>query len=156
MENRRKLHESGVVLIILGIFNLFMFLATIVKSIVDGSVAAELAAVEPDIAVAVKVVLIVFCALLSLLVMADVFLGIKAIKVSKNPTASRGYIIVAFIFLVIVAIAIISNAISVFSGHGSVFDSSLNLGNTALSAFIYAWFIGNAEAVRKDVLNGEK
>ena len=153
MENRRKLHESGVVLIIIGILNLFMFLATIVRSIVNGAVDKALATVEADMLGAVKVGLVIVCVIMSLFVVADVLLGLKAIKVSKKPTASRGYIIVAFIFCILGAIAVISNAISVFSGNGSIFDSSLNMGTTALSVCIYAWFISSASAVRKDVLD---
>ena len=156
MENRKRLHESGVVMIMLGIFNLFMFLATIVKSIIDGTVDKALAGVEADLLGAVKVGLVIVCVLMSLFVLVDVFLGIKAIKVSKNPTAGRGYIIVAFIFCILGAIAVISNAISIFSGHGYVLDSSLNLGTTAFSVCMYAWLIRSAEAVRKDVLNGTK
>lgn len=156
MENRRKLHESGVVMIVLGITNLFMFFATIVDSIISGAIADELAKVESDIVVAVKVGVVIVCVIMAFIVAADIFLGIKAIKVSKNPTAGRAYIIIAFIFCIMCAIAIISNAIAIFSGNGSALDSSLNMGSTALSTCIYAWFISNAEAVRKDVLNGNK
>ena len=156
MENRRKLHESGVVLIIVAIFNLFMFLATVIESIVDGTVDKALADVDPDILGATKVGLVIVCVIMSLLVVADVFLGIKAIQVSKKPTATRAYIIVAFIFCILEALTIISNAISVFSGNGYIYDSSLNLGASAFTVWIYAWFIGNAEAVRKDVLNETK
>ena len=156
MENRRKLHESGVVLIIIGILNLFMFIATVIESIVDGTVAAGLANVEADILGAVKVGMIIFCVIMALLVAADILLGVKAIMVSKKPTANRGYIILAFVFCIISAIGIISNAISVFSGNGAIIDSSLNIGSSALSVWVYSWFIGNAEAVRKDVLNETK
>lgn len=156
MENRRKLHESGVVLIIIGILNLFMFMATVVDSILDGTVAEGLANVDADILGAVKGSIVIVCALMALLVGADILLGIKAIQVSKKPTASRGYIIVAFIFSIMGLIAIISNAISAFSGSGATLDASLNAGTTALSVCIYAMFINNAEAVRKDVLSQKK
>ena len=80
MENRRKLHESGVVLIIIGILNLFMFMATVVDSILDGTVAEGLANVDADILGAVKVSIVIVCALMALLVGADILLGIKAIQ----------------------------------------------------------------------------
>ena len=53
-------------------------------------------------------------------------------------------------------ISVIGNAVSIFSGSGAILDASLNTGSTALSVCIYAWFISNAEAVRKDVLNEKK
>ena len=45
MKNRKTLHDFGLVLIIVGILNLFMFGATIVAGLVDGSVAEALATV---------------------------------------------------------------------------------------------------------------
>ena len=156
MENRRKLHESGVVLIVIGILNLFMFIATIVDSIIDGTVAEGLANVDASALGFVKAGIIVISIIMAILVGADIILGIKAIRVSKKPTASRAYIIVAFIFCLMGAVAIISNAISIFSGSGAILDASLNAGSTILSVFVYAWLINNAEAVRKDVLSGKK
>ena len=156
MENRRKLRESGIALILVGIYNVFMFIATIVDSIIDGTVSEAFAKVDADILVAVKVGVILVCVIMALLAAADIFLGIKGMQVSKNPTASRAYIIVTFSFLILSFIAVILNAISVFSGESAVLDASLNTGMTVVSICIYSLFIGAAEAVRKDVLNEKK
>ena len=156
MEKRNKLHENGIVLIIIGILNLFMFIATVVDSIIDGSLAEGLATVDADILVAVKVVLIVIGAIMALLVVADVFLGIKALKVSKNPDASKGYITAAKVFMIMTCIAAIYHIVAVFSGDASAVDSGLNLASLALSICIYNMFIKAAEDVRQDVLNAAK
>ena len=157
MENKTKLRESGIILIVLGIFNVLTFVSTVVKSLVDGTISGALATVEADILVAVKVVLIVLCAIMVLIAGADIFLGVKAIKVSKNPNASKGYIIVAKVFTILTCIAVIVNIISMFTGNAaSAVDSGVNMASYALSLIIYSFFIKSAEAVRNDYINGTK
>ena len=53
-------------------------------------------------------------------------------------------------------VATISHAINVFSGGHSAVDAGLNAASTTLSVCVYTLFIIAAEAVRKDVLSGEK
>ena len=156
MKNRQRLRDCGLALIIFGILDLFVFVGTIIDSLVDGTVAEGLANVEADILVAVKVVLIIFAVFLGVLVAADIFLGIKAIKVSQNPDASKGHIIVAKVFLILSAIATVSCAISIFGNSPSVVDSILNVANSTLSVAIYTLFVVSAEAVRKDVIDGNQ
>lgn len=156
MKNRQKLRDCGLALIIFGILDLFVFVGTVIGSIVDGTVAKGLANVEADILVAVKLVLILFAVFLGALVATDIFLGIKAIKLSQNPDASKGHIIVAKVFLILSAIATVSCAISIFGNSPSVVDSILNVANSILSVAIYTLFVVSAEAVRKDVLSGNK
>ena len=157
MKNKTRLRENGIILIVLGIFNVLTFVSTVVKSLIDGTISGALATVEADILVAVKVVLIVLCAIMVLIAGADIFLGVKAIKVSKKPNASKGYIIVAKVFLILTCIAVISNIISMFTGNAaSAVDSGVNMASYALSLCIYVLFIQSAEAVRNDYINGTK
>ena len=157
MKNKTKLRENGIVLIVLGILNVLTFVSTVVKSLVDGTISGALATVEADILVAVKVVLIVLCAIMLLIAGADIFLGVKAIKVSKKPNASKGYIIVAKVFAILTCIAVISNIISMFTGNAaSAVDGGVNMASYALSLIIYSFLIKSAEAVRNDYINGTK
>ena len=157
MENKTKLRENGIVLIVLGILNVLTFVSTVVKSLIDGTISGALATVEADILLPVKVVLIVLCAIMLLIAGADIFLGVKAIKVSKNPNASKGYIIVAKVFSILTCIAVISNIISMFTGNAaSAVDGGVNMASYALSLCIYSFFIKSAEAVRNDYINGTK
>ena len=155
MKNRKTLHDFGLVLIIVGILNLFMFGATIVAGLVDGSVAEALATVEADILGAVKLMLGIVMVLMLLLVAADVFLGIKAMKVSKTPTADKGYIIVAIVFLVMSVISTISQTKVMMTGNAPIVEGLLNVASSALNVCIYAVLIKAANAVRKDVLGGK-
>ena len=157
MENKSRLRENAIVLIVFGILNVFMFVATVVKSLVDGTLTEGLANIEPDILVAVKVVLVIIGVLMTVLAAADLLLGIKALKVSKNPDASKTYITIAKIFLILSAIGVVTHAISIFNGTASsAIDAGLNTASATLSVCVYALFINSAEAVRKDYLNGVK
>ena len=152
MENRTRLRENGLVLIVIGILDLFMFIATMVKGIIDGTIANELATVAPDMLLAVKIGIGFVFALLALLVFADVLLGLKALKVSKNPDASKGYITFAKISMILTCIALISHVISIFDGNTHGVDAALNVASTTLSVAIYTMFIQSAEAVRNDAI----
>ena len=156
MENRKNLHDYGLVLVILGILDLFMFVSTIVASLIDGTITKVIATAEPDIIVAVKVILGLVVGLMGLIVLADVFIGIKALKVSKNPNADKGYITAAKVFFVMSVIASISHIVTLFNGSVSVVDTVLNLVSAVLGAVVYFLFVKAAQAVRRDVLNGEK
>ena len=73
-------------------------------------------------------------------------------KVSKNPDASKGYIVIAKIFLILTCIGAIANIATLIAGSGSAIDSGVNLASAALSICVYNMFISAAEAVRKDAL----
>ena len=156
MKNRQTLHDCGLALVIIGILNLFMFGATMVAGMVDGSVAEAMATVEADMLGAVKVLLGIIAAITVSLVAADILLGIKALKVSKTPNASKGYIIVAMVFLALSIISTFSQVNGLISGNADVVDAVLNVANSALNVCIYVLFIKAANAVRKEVLNAEK
>ena len=155
MTNRKNLHDYGLVLILLGVLNLFNFLSTIIASMVDGSITNAFADVESDIIVAVRVVLTIIGLLMSLLSFADAFVGIKALKVSAKPTAENGYIIAAKVFFVFSVLSVIAGIIVLTDGNGQIVDKIINLANAVLSVVIYVYFIKAAQAVRRDVLNGE-
>ena len=156
MKNRQNLHDSGLALIFVGILNLFTFTSSFIAGTVDGSAAEAMATVEADMLGAVKVMLGIVTAFAAILVAADVLLGIKALKVSKNPNASKGYIIVAMVFLALSIISTISHVNGLIGGNANIVDAVLNVANSALNVCIYVLFIKAANAVRRDVLIGKK
>ena len=156
MKNRKNLHDYGLVLILLGVLNLFMFASTVIAGLVDGSIDAALANVNAEILVAVKVLLGITGGISALIVFADVLIGIKALKVSANPNTDKGYITAAKVFFVVSVVATGSAIFSLFEGNAPTVDSIINLVNSALSAVVYVYFIKAATAVREDVLKGAK
>ena len=156
MKNRKNLHDCGLVLIIFGVLNLFMFVSGVIAGLVDGTLAEALATVPPEMLVAVKVMLGVIGGIMVLLVFADVLIGIKALKVSKTPSADKGYIITAKVFFVMSVIATVSACFTLFDGSANIVDAILNFVNSALNVAVYVLFVKAAQAVRRDVLNGEE
>ena len=148
MQNRKNLHDYGLVLVVLGVLNLFMFISTVVADLVDGSITEMLAGVEAEILVAVKIVLGVLGGLLGLLVFADVLIGIKALKVSKSPNADKGYITAAKVFFVMSVIAAISAFASFFDGKTLIVD---NIPQSFAETRNYIIKVEEAEDIYKDL-----
>ena len=80
------------------------------------------------------------------------FLGIKALKVSKNPTADKGYIIVTMVFLVLSALSVIACVVALFDAT-DIFGKILDLLLAVATSAIYFLFVQAANAVRNDVIN---
>ena len=154
MENRKNLHDLGLVLILLSVLNVFNFVSTIIGSMVEGTISNAFATVESDIIVAVRVVLTVIGLIMGLLCIADALVGIKALKVSAAPNADKGHITAAKVLFVFNVISAIGAVIVLTDGNGQIVDKILNLANAVLGAVIYLYFIKAAKAVRQDVLNG--
>ena len=152
MENRKKLHDYSLVMILISVLGLFNFVATIVGSFFDGTIETALASVDASILTPVKIALGVVVALMALLVLAEAFIGIKGLKVSRQPNADKGYITVTKVFFVINIIAVLSFVTSLFGPEVSVVDTILTLANTVLDIVIYAFFIKYATAVRKEFI----
>ena len=70
MENRKKLHDYSLVMILISVLGLFNFVATIVGSFFDGTIETALASVDASILTPVKIALGVVVALMALLVLA--------------------------------------------------------------------------------------
>lgn len=156
MLNRKNLHDYGLALIFLGVLNLFTFVTTIIAGFIDGTISDSLASVDPEIFVAVKVMLCIFTAIMGLIVFADVLIGIKALRVSASPTADKWYINLAKVFFVLSAVSVVFAILSFFDSGVSTFHAILNLANASLGASIYFLFVKTAQAVRNDFINGTK
>ena len=156
MTNRKNLHDYGLALISLAVLHLFIFITSVVSGFIDGTISEALATVDPEILVAVKVMLCIFGVIIAIIVCADAFIGIQALKVSANPTADKWHINLAKVFFVLSAIAVVFAILSFFDSGVSSFNAILNLVNAILSVGVYFLFIKAASAVRNDALNATK
>lgn len=152
MDNRKKLHDYSIVMICFSVLNVFTFLGTVISTFIDGSFDKSLNSVEADIVGIVKIVLIIFGVLMMILALSDAFIGLKGLKVSREPNADKGYIVVAKIFFVLNVIAVISSVASLINNTTPIIDGILSLANTVLDVIVYALFIKAATAVRRDVI----
>ncbi len=152
MDNRKKLHDYSIVMICFSVLNVFTFLGTVISTFVDGSFEKSLNSVEADIVGIVKIVLIIFGVLMMILALSDALIGLKGLKVSREPNADKGYIVVAKIFFVLNVFAVISSVASLINNTTPIIDGILSLANTVLDVIVYALFIKAATAVRRDVI----
>ena len=152
MDNRKKLHDYSIVMICFAVLNVFTFIGSVISTFVDGTIDKTLETVEPDIVGIVKITLIIFGVLLMVLAFSDAFIGFKGLKVSREPNADKGYIVVAKIFFVLNVIAVISSVASLINNTTPIIDGILSLANTVLDVIVYALFIKAATAVRRDVI----
>lgn len=152
MENRKKLHDYSIIIICFAVLNVFTFAGTVIASLVDGSIGKALDTVEADMVGAVKIGLIIFSVLTALLTFSDAFIGIKGLKVSREPNTDKGYIIAAKIFFVLSVLATISAAAALADKNTQIIDGILTLANAVIDVFLYALFIKAANAVRKEAM----
>ena len=152
MENRKKLHDYSIIMICFAVLNVFTFVGTIIANLVDGSIGKALDTVEADMVGAVKIGLIIFSALTALLTFSDAFIGIKGLKVSREPNTDKGYIIAAKIFFVLSVLATISAVAALTDKNTQIIDGILTLANAVIDVFLYALFIKAANAVRKEAM----
>ena len=153
MDNRKTLHDYSIIMICLGVLNAFTFISSLITQIIDGTYKEMLNTVDANIMIAVKVVLVILGVIVLLLVLSDLFIGIKGLKVSREPNADNGYILAAKIFFALNILAVISSAFSLFDNNTGLVQNILTLVCTVADVFIYYIFIKAATAVRKDVLN---
>ena len=156
MDKRKNLHDYSLLLIFLAVLDVFNFVGTVIAGLVDGTVSKALESVEADILGAVKITLVVFAALMVLLTLAEAFIGFKGLKVSRQPSADKGYITAAKIFFVLSIIASVSTFTTFFEDGVSVVDTALTFTNAVLDIFVYAAFIKSAKAIRADFLAENK
>ena len=153
MDNRKKLHDYSIVMICFAVLNIFTFIGSVISAFVDGTIDKTLETVEPDIVGIVKITLIIFGVLLMVLAFSDAFIGFKGLKVSREPNADKGYIVVTKVFFVFNLIAVISSVLSLINNSTPIIDGILTLASTVIDVIVYALFIKAATAVRQDVIN---
>ena len=81
------------------------------------------------------------------LMLPKIYVGVKGLNVAKNPTASKGHIIVAVIIFVLSILSLIEPAMGILKQDGSGSISSLF--NILLEAIIYYEYIHYARIVAK-------
>lgn len=153
MENRKTLHDYSLVLILLTALDIFSLISNTITNYLNGVYDEALATVEPNLLTAVKVCLIVFFVLEVILIVSQILIGCKGLKVSRTPVASKGYITAAKVFFVLNIIAAVAAVIVLIDSQSSrLIDNSLNLLCAIADVVLYAYFIKAAKAVRRSVL----
>ena len=146
MEKTRKHLKTAsfIVLLFAG-----LSLLQIVTELMFGELnTAEIPAGSPD-----NILLITKMFLLGLsvvILLPQTYVGVKGLRMAKNPDSSKGHIIWAVILSVFVVLDLISAVVAMAQGTGS--DNLKNLFSALLELTIYYDFIKYAKAVRKEIV----
>jgi hypothetical protein len=151
MEQRKELRGYSIVLIVLGIAELFKFVTSLIIMIKDGSLEAAFAGVEADVLTAVKITTYVILGLCALLTLADVAIGIKGIKIAKKPDSSKAHIVWGILLTVLTAIGLISPFLALVQGSDEVFANISALCSIVVDLMVLFDYVKYAIAVRKKI-----
>lgn len=92
---------------------------------------------------------IVFGVIASVIMLPQIYVGIKGLMVAKNPTSSERHIFWAKVLFVISLISTVITALSLIE-PGNTFDDIGNTMIAALEAFVYYDYIRYAKIVAKE------
>ena len=84
------------------------------------------------------------------LLLPQIYIGVKGMRIAKNPNSSKGHIIWAIILLVIAVLNLIDPIVGLIN-NGGVYDNLTTLSSVVLEIAIYYDYIKYAGAVAKAV-----
>ena len=90
---------------------------------------------------------VILCIFGLVLCIPEIYIGIRGIKIAKNPVGTKGHIVWAIILLVLSAIATVSAIFNIFQGVNT--STIADLANAVLDVCILILYINSAKAVQK-------
>jgi hypothetical protein len=141
MSNSRNHLKEASFLVLL--FTAFSFIRMIIQLFVGFEADPTQVGVSHEIIVATMIVMFVVGLILLL---PQLYVGVKGMKIAKNPTSSKGHIVWAVILLVFLAFGIISTVTSI-AEQINVVDNVITLVDHALDVIVYCMYIKYANKV---------
>ena len=145
MSNSRNHLKEASFLVLL--FTAFSFIRIIIQLFVGFEADPTQVGVSHEIIVATMIVMLVVGLILLL---PQLYVGVKGMKIAKNPTSSKGHIVWAVILLVFSAFGIIATVSSI-AEQVNVVDNVITLVNHALDVIVYCMYIKYANRVLKGI-----
>ena len=151
MEQARKnLKTSSIIVLVLAGLSLI----NILFELFFGEFSKALSGVTIPEGAPENIVLIaqIFVLAVSLLILLpQVYIGIKGLKIAKKPDSSRGHIIWGIILLVFTSFGLISPFVALIQKNGEAFDNISELCSIAVDVFILFEYVKFARDVRKNL-----
>ena len=146
MEQKRKqLKFSSIAVLALAAFSLLQIVFELIFNKLSYTTVSDGASEN------VVLITKVFFFLISLLItLPNIYVGIKGLKISKNPNSSQSHIVWAIILLGIASLALIVHGIS-FIKSGFVYENISAFLSIAVEVTVFVEYIICAIAVRKSV-----
>ena len=86
-----------------------------------------------------------------LILLPQLYVGLKGLKMAKKPDSSRGHIVWGIILVVFTACGLLSPFVALIQGNGDAFGNVSELLSIAVDVFVLFEFVKYARAVRKAV-----
>lgn len=86
-----------------------------------------------------------------LLLLPQAYVGIKGIKIAKNPNSSIGHIVWGIILIVFTAAGLISPLVGFLQGNGEAFGDVSEFLSIAVDVFVLLEYVKYARAVRNEI-----
>lgn len=84
-----------------------------------------------------------------LLLLPQIYIGVKGLRIAKNPTRTKGHIVLAIILLAFAVLSLIGPVAHLIS-HGALLDDIMSLLSYLLEVIVFAEYIKYAIAVSKE------
>ena len=142
--SRNHLKEASFLVLL---FTAFSFIRMIIQVFVGFEADPTQVGVSHEIIVVTMIVMFVVGLILLL---PQLYVGVKGMKIAKNPTSAKGHIVWAVILLVFSAFGIISTVTSI-AEQINVVDNVITLVDHALDVIVYCMYIKYANRVLKGI-----
>ena len=142
--SRNHLKEASFLVLL---FTAFSFIRMIIQLFFGFEADPTQVGVSHEIIVVTMIVMFVVGLILLL---PQLYVGVKGMKIAKNPTSSKGHIVWAVILLVFSAFGIISTVTSI-AEQINVVDNVITLVDHALDVIVYCMYIKYANRVLKGI-----
>jgi uncharacterized membrane protein len=142
-KNKKNLKILSILILALAVYSLIRIVLSVFsidlnpEDLTDGASATHLLIGQ-----------IFVCVVSVILLIPQIFVGIKGIKVSNNPDSSKAHIVWAVILTVLSVIGILSPASELIKGV-AVLDNLLAVADMVLDAIIYIEYINYAKKLVK-------
>ena len=149
-QTRKNLKTTSVIVLALAGLSLL----NILFELFFGALNSELnGATVPDGAPDnVAMIARIFILVLSfLLLLPQAYIGIKGIRIAKNPDRSRGHIIWGTIVLVFTALELLTPLLALLQGGGEAFGNTADFLSIAVDVFILYEYVKYAKALREEI-----
>ena len=137
-QSRKHLKMSSIVVLVFSLATIFDLIA----GLIDLNDATIPEGAPNNILLITKIVLMVIW---GILLLPQIYIGFKGIKIANNPDSSKIHIIVSIIVFIFTALSLVSPAISLIKGSSN--ESILTILRIAVEASVYYDYIVAARAV---------
>lgn len=147
---RKNLKTSSIIVLIFAGLSLINIIFELFFGELNGALnSVALPDGSPDNVVLIAQIFIL--AISFLLLLPQLYIGFKGLKMAKNPDNSRGHIVWGIILFVFTALGLVSPFMALVRGNGEAFANISELLSIAVDVIVLFEYVKYAKAVRRGI-----